>query len=244
MVIETAVKLWTTDWYGGHLKRCTAIVSVFMASHILSERRPLALVVQAARAVWMPNMSDDHARHVYRLVHPYREQIIPDDLPAEIAKRGGNVGFAAFLPTPEGEEWNAPLETSIRDHGDTDLRSNWPELVDDSCTRLGWPQDGCVPAISRLLTRDIAYVLHISPHSRVLTATAIFMATYLVGTQHNPTAEIADAVGVTAQELRSMYHKVYPHRHGVIHHRMVREIGRTDLQSALQAVPPLEWPRL
>lgn len=242
MTTDMAAYMRYGDNYRGYNKRCAAVVAMFMVSHIMHEARSLNDVSQAVRVPGVSDITADHIRQVYRLVYPHGEDIVPDEVLAELRKDDIS-GFAELLPAPIVRDLTTAEESFAEQDEDAMQRPEWSEVVNGSCEELGYDETDCLAVNSRSIFQNLAFALRDARRSKRMVAAAIFMSSHLLGTSAFY-EEVADAVGVGEQSLSSLYRTIYPIRRNVLNPRILAEVGRQDMTRALQAVPPLNWPEL
>lgn len=80
--------------------------------------------------------------------------------------------------------------------------------------------------------------------SRLVAAVSIFTALRLTDDDPPPDDRIAEATETPLDAIRRAYRVVYARREDILDQRMLFLVGQVDIGRALEAVPPLKWPRM
>lgn len=252
LVERMAVNVQSMNDLEGHTPRCAVAVTIYMVSHILNEIRSLDEISRVS------NISTPHLREAYHLIYLCREYLIPLDLPAELADRSGDMSTVLALlpaPTPENgfyeeEKINLSGDVDCEEDDETCEENHFSikDLCEIFCIELEYNRDVIVICQS-MAGKVIGKCGQGRDYSRRIAAVCVLMVSHLTGFHSSmdfgtSVEIICDAVGASEVELGDDYATVYGWLTEIIDADMLDYVGHIDIQRALQAVPPLNWPAL
>ena len=193
-----------------HTPRFMVSVAIYMATHIMNERRSLEdiSIVSGIQA--------DVIRRAYRRIYPSREQLIR---PHMLESLNGDIaqGILDDLPAPDVE--NGFL--NHREHGSHlvhFLIPAHPKQLDELCYHcgddFGYPRSArgiCQQIAGKI--RDGSYFAGLSPLP--IVAVSLYMTSHLMNLD-TPIKRISEVVGISEGTIRNAYKSLYFWRGEVI----------------------------
>ena len=210
------------NWSQGHTSWCIVSVSIYMASHLAGEPR------SPREIATVTGVEADHIRFSYDLIYPERDHLTNAHLLSLLLD-----AFDAVAPL----NWPAPgNEFTDEQIENNNISRMLRQGCEGGCNALGLDAD--VVEISTQIAENLgAAGLMSALGPEGLTAAGIFMASRMVGC---PVAagRIAEVVGTSEVAVRSAYSAAHIHRHRLLEHAWLEEIGEGSVERVWGRLPP------